>query len=1084
MLTYCSAPLTPRFCPDELPVNSTPLDTFDVFSTVRMNRPLLALLLAVAPAAGATPALPARTQGLTTAAVRGTVRISDGSDPSGARVSVRNTATGFVVEAEARNGRFLIQGLEVGGPYSVTVRRIGVRPERRDIGFLSLGQPYELNLVLEPAAVQLDTLTVAATAFPRSNSHGGTATSISDSVLHHLPSLNRDLYDFVRLVPQISSRIGGLTGFSGGGVGFRFNHFLTNGVPERSLAGNQPPEFAGAKSLPFEAVGEYQVLLAPFDVRYGDFAGAAINTVTRAGANQFHGSLFGQFRNDALARDDALPYEQALFGTSLSGPLVRDRAHFLIAAELQRLTSPMQGPFVGSVSQPAPVRESDLARLDGIMRSYGLEAGSGGAVRNRNPLRNVFARLDAAFPRVNSRAGLWLSDAAADNLSFARGSRDTVFALSSSASTSEVRGRTVALQAHTALARGGGGHNEFFISQRASRLSPAPEVFQPIVNVAVPDTAGGVISVSTGTPSQAQGAPIASWTVNLRDNLTLPLGRSHVASFGVEAEWFRLEPGGLLNTFGTWRFLSLDSLASGLASRFDMARDLGGAGTPLTGAQYSAYAGDQWQLGERLSLTLGLRADVLDLAERPPYNSAVDSIFGRRTDQLPGARVHLSPRAGFTWNPDGGGRNQVRGGVGIFTGRLPLAWIHVPLRTYGFGTGILSCGTTPNDRGPPPPFDPDPFSPPTACAGGAGGTPAGDVELVDPELRLARTLRGVLAWDRWLAGEVLATAEVLLTRNLSDYVFVNLNLVGPQSVGAHGRTLHGTIDATGRASPALHTTSFPSVIDLRNVSANHSVQLSARLEKRFSAGLAATAAYTWSRVRDVQTPLRVNFRGLTNWSSRAVSGRHEDLSAGISLNDIPHRIVLAGTWRAPWRRWTTELSLLYVGESGSPFTYLSFGTRPLGDLNADGSAVNDPIYVPLDATDPGEIAFSDPAQAVAYEQFIQNSPCLRKQRGRIMERNSCREPWSNTTVVSLRQRIPVGAPGVEAQLDVFNLLNLLNGGWGIRRAAAPALLQHAGQAPGPAGTTVPLFRFTVDSPFDVVPAESTFQLQLGLAYRF
>ena len=245
------------------------------------------------------------------------------------------------------------------------------------------------------------------------------------------------------------------------------------------------------------------------------------------------------------------------------------------------------------------------------------------------------------------------------------------------------------------------------------------------------------------------------------------------------------------------------------------------------------------------------------------------------------------------------------------------AWIHTPVRTYGFGSGILRCGQVSGSQGPVPAFQPDPLQPPAACAGGGNGTLAGDVELLDPRLRMARTLRMVLAWDHRLGGDLLATAEALYTRNLSDFMFVNLNLVGPQSTDGQGRTLYGTIAAAGQAAPARRTTSFLSVIDLQNISANHAIQLAARLEKRFAGGVGALASYTWSRVRDVQTPLRVNNRGVINWSSRAVSGLHEDRSTGISLNDIPHRIVLAGTWRAPWQRWTTELSLLYVGESGA-----------------------------------------------------------------------------------------------------------------------------------------------------------------------
>jgi hypothetical protein len=1063
--------------------------------------------------ADAVAMVPTIGQGVTTAAVRGTVRMSDGSDPDGARVSVRNTATGFEFEAEVRRGRFLVQGLEVGGPYTVTLRRIGAQPEQRTIGFLSLGEPYELQLVLHPAPLVLDSLVTTATRanrFPSSNAHGGTASSMGDSLIHHLPSLNRNLYDFVRLVPQISTKVGlAAGGISGGGVGFRLNNFLTNGVPERSLAGNQPPEFAGGKSLPLEAVAEYQVLLAPFDVRYGDFAGATVNTVTRSGTNQLLGSVFARFRNDALARSgQATPYEQELFGFSLSGPIARDRVHFLVASEFQRLTSPMQGPYLGQPAgstEAVPVRAEDLARFETIMRGYGLTAGSGGAVENRNPVRNLFARLDAALPSVNTRAVFWVSDAQAENLQFARTARDPIFPLSTQASRSGGGTQAAALQLHTALRRRGGGHNELFVSGRAAEFGATSDVRQPIVAVAVPAaTGGGLISLISGTADIAQAGNTHYRSFDLRDNLTLPLGGSHLANVGVEAEWFRIRPEGLASSFGTWTFPSLDALEAGLAERFEVTRDFGSGSTALTGAQYAAYGGDQWQPTDHLTLTLGLRADRLDLTGHAPYNRAVDSIFGRRTDQSPNARVEVSPRVGLTWTPGGTGRDQIRGGLGIFTGRPPLAWFHLPLQAYGFGTGILRCGQRQGDQGPPPAFVPDPLAPPTACVGGGTGTPLGDVELVDRQLRMARTLRGVVAWDHWLPGGLLATGELLVTRNLSDFMFVNLNLAGPQSVDQRGRTLYGTVAPSGRATPVLRDSRFPGVVEIQNVSVNHSIQASARFEKRFSSGIAAMASYSWSRVRDGQTPLRVNNRGIVNWSSRALSGRHDDLSAGVSLNDVPHRIVVAGTWRAPWSRWTTEVSVLYVGESGSPFTYLTFGTRAgLGDLNADGSSANDPIYVPRNASDPTEIGFtgrsSDPladsssaaqasrvaAQQVAFDQFIDASPCLNRQRGRILERNSCREPWSHTSVLSIHQRMAVVPRGLELELDLFNPLNLVRRSWGLRRVAQPALLEHVGQTIGPGGTSEPVFRFSqTGSPWTIVRAESAFQLQFGVTYRF
>jgi len=227
------------------------------------------------------------------------------------------------------------------------------------------------------------------------------------------------------------------------------------------------------------------------------------------------------------------------------------------------------------------------------------------------------------------------------------------------------------------------------------------------------------------------------------------------------------------------------------------------------------------------------------------------------------------------------------------------------------------------------------------------------------------------------------------------------------------------------------------------------------------------------------------------------------LTPGISSNDVPHRIVATGSYVAPWSRAKTAISFYYVGESGRPFTYTAFGTLRRGDLNADGSNANDPIYVPRNALDTSEILFTgistspgadnsaaaqsmrEGTQRVKFENFIERMRCLRRQRGRILQRNSCREPWSNTTIGSIRQSIPVRAQAVDLQLDVFNVLNLMNRQWGRYRQAAPALLEHVGQSGLAGQATRPIFRFDPGpSVWTTLPAESAFQLQLAVRYRF
>ncbi len=1052
-------------------------------------------------------------QGGTTAAIRGQVRTADGTTPDGARVRVVHAASGFVVQGEVRHGRFLIQGLEVGGPYTIQVRHIGFHPAAREQLHLSLGAELEIQFELQPVALQLDSIPVVAAPFPLANAHGGTATTVADSLLHRLPSLNRNLYDFARLAPQVSTRISfAAGGLSGAGMGFRLNSFLVNGVPQRSVGGQVPPEFSGGKSVPLEAVREYQVLVAPFDVRYGDFAGALVNAVTRSGTNQFHGSVFAHGRSDALARPDGAiaraPYQRAQYGFSVGGPVLRDRLHFFIAPEFQHLTSPAPGPYLGQpagAGAPVPVAAADLSRLATIMRTHGLTAGSGGPVENRNPLRSLFARVDLALPAWNSRAIAWVNETQGDNLTFSRPATGA-FPLTTNQVTQASTGWNVALQLLTALPRAGGGQNEFLLAYRNARGRLHPDVRQPLVSVAVPGTSGGVTTLVTGTPVQAHGGGQGYHAMHLRNDLALPLGPRHTVSLGVDAERFRIERAGVSNAYGSWTFASLDSLGLGIADRFEVARDFGSAEVPLVGAHLATHAGTRWQVSERVTVTMGLRAEWLLLDGRAPYNPAVDSIFSRRTDAPSPRQVHLSPRLGFTWDPSGSGRDQVRGGLGVFTGRPPLAWLHAARVSHGTGIGVLRCGRLPTDLGPPPPFTTDFRTPPGSCANGQGLTtaPRGEVDLLDGGGLLVHALRGVLAWDRRLSGDWLATLELVATRSLAEFAFVNLNLAGPQGTDRHGRVLYGTIGPTGLATPSLRS-NFAEVIELQRTAELRAHQASLRLARQFRNGAAVTAHYTHTRVRDTQTPLRVNVAGLVNWSSRAVSGRHDDLAAGISLNDIPHRLVVAGTWRAPWPRWATEFSFQYVGESGGPFTYLAWGAvRGRGDLNADGSNQNDPIHVPRDAADPDEIRFvaftrqltlpdgttrtdtvTAERQATDFEALIEETPCLARQRGRILARNSCREPWAHTTIASVRQAVPLGGRTLEIQLDLFNVLNLLRRDWGQYRLAVPSLLEHVAQTPESPAPSQPVFRFNPEAPrWTALPAESEFQFQLALRYRF
>ena len=1043
-------------------------------------------------------------QAVTTAEIRGTVRGSNGAAADDATVRVTNRSTGVTVDARVRHGRFLVPGLEVGGPYVVVVRRLGFAPQQRDGLFLSLDPPLELHFVLLPPATEIDTVRVTGNADEGlARERTGAGSTISDSLLHRLPSMNRDMYDFVRLVPQVSTRVGlAGGGLTGGGVNTRFNNFLVDGTSDRN-SNNSSLSFGGGKSIPIDAVKEYQVLLAPFDVRYGDFAGALVNAITKGGTNDAHGSVFGYLRDDRLFRP-GVPYDREQYGFTVGGPIIRDRLHFFLAPEIQRLTAPSNGPYLGqpaAASPPLPVAASDVARFADILHAYGLAAGSGGVVQNSSPLRNLFARVDLALPAWNSRL------TATDNYvrtftdGFSRSARDT-FYLESYQLTTAFASRISAVQLHTNLR--GGGYNHLISVYKRGWSEWIPASRQPVVQVIVQGVRASGAILKTGTAEQGQGLSGDSWSAMVSDDLTLPVGAAHEVTVGAQVEPARLERRGLSGSYGTWTFSSLNAFNSGSPTRYDIKQDSGAASIPMGVTSYAAYAGDRWRVGERLSVTIGLRADGLLVSGHAPYNLDIDTTFVRRTDRMPARRPFWSPRVGFNWDVGNTRRDIVRGGVGVFTGRPPLSWEHSALYSYGTGSGNLHCGP---GTGTPPDFVADYRAAPTACKDGQRASP-GDVDLLDPNLRMAQSARASLAYERRLPWDLVATVEGLATRNISDFLFVNLNLKAPQpqDTDGHGRVMYGTVSpGSGTSSPSLRRKEYSEVIDLTNDSRNRSYDVSARLQKRFSRSSEVTASYTYSHARDTQLPIRVNLSGIVNWSSgRVVSGRHDDLSPTTSLYDLPHRVVVAATYAAPWRRWGTDFSMYYVGESGSPFTDIAKGIGSRGDLNADG-AKNDPIYIPRSAMDSSEIQFSDVsdstaadtsagarAQRIARQQsaldkLIDATPCLRRQRGQIMARNSCRQPWSHTTIASVRQSLS-STPGhaLSAQLDVYNVLNLLNARWGHQyQTGDNGLLEQVGESLGLGPNSHPIFRYDTTSPqWFTLATESAYQIQLSVRYSF
>lgn len=1059
------------------------------------KRPLISLTALVAFIAGVASF--ANAQGVTTGALSGAVTDASGAPVVGAQVQVVNRSTGARVNGTTRdNGFYTALGLEVGGPYTVTVRRIGFQPAQRDNITVSLGQTATADFQLNAQTATLSGVTVTGSADDAviSPTKTGVSTTISDSTLRRLPSLNRGFTDFVILTPQVSTSSNGL---SGGGVNNRFNQIKIDGTSETDLFGlgstGQAGGQAGGKSIGIESVKEYQILLSPFDVRQGNFAGLLINAVTKSGTNDFHGSAYVYGRNQSLTRTQTYisDFSQEQYGFSLGGPIIRDKVLFFVNPEFQRRRAPANGYYLGAPG--SNLSPATVDRFTSLLQGYGIAGGSAGQITNQNPLTNIFGRLDFHLPWSTT---LVLRDnyGEATEDVFSRGSIGSTpsFPLSSNGFQFLSKKNNVGAQLRTNLASG--GFNELLVSYTNIRDRRAPTGTGPQVTADVT----GEASLAAGAERSSQANQLDQDITEVTDNFTYPIG-SHSITVGAQGTAYKVRNLFAQNSFGVWTFGNLDSLAAGQARAYQVGVPQIGDGAVRFKAQtFAAYAEDLWTVSDRLNFTYGLRLDVPRFTDRPPTNPDILTNFGRNTSDIPSGNVQYSPRVGFNWDVTGDQRNQLRGGVGSFVGHPAYVWLSNAFQNSGLtGVSQLSCnlGTSGRPGDVIPPFNSATVkNPPTAC-GSKTAAAGGEIDLLSSDLRFPQDLRASLGYDRAIGHNLIATFEGLYTRGLYAPFYQNIALAGQQGVDANGRVMYGPAPF----APVLKVAGRTQVIDVSNQNNDYSYNLTAGLQRRFLNNWSGSIFYTFSQVRDAMS--LTSSTAYSNYRfGRRTAGLESSTAVGRSDFDQPHRIVAQGSYSFPTK---TDLSLVYIGASGTPYDYIYSS-----DLNGDGTSLNDPIYIPKDATDSKEIQFRDitnsdksvkytaAQQATAFQQFINDTPCLGNNRGQIIGRDACRTPWTNIMNLSVRQSLSAfRAQNLSLQLDVFNFLNLLNKSWGQQASSFSdvTLLQYVGLqnskgsliSGSGAAQTQPIFQFTPDQQkFNYNNIDSNYQLQLSVRYSF
>ncbi len=995
-------------------------------------------------------ALPLSAQSASTGGLRGRILDRDGTPVEAALVTLIHTRTGVASTAlSVADGRYTLRGQRPGGPYRVTVTRLGFREFTREDIELLLGQFVDLDVTLVPDAIEIEALVVEAEPDPEFNpGRIGISTLVTSEVLRELPTLTRNFLDFAALSPLVRTS---KEGVSVAGASYRFNTLNIDGALNQDVFGLSTNSIAGgragARVIPLEAVEQFQVEVAPFDIRQSGFTGGALNAVTKSGTNEFETSAFGFYRGSGLVGelviDDVSTVPElstARAGFTAGGPIRRDRAHFFIAGEWERVREPPSGFHVG---ESDPFRLSlvpdSVARMRSLLQQLGADPGTSASFSLENQLANLFARVDWKLGDRHD-AMLRYSFASADDDPDPNRLPDAAYEFSSGGS--EIRSRSHSAVARLVSSLGNRISNEFAANvQFLSDNETARSAFSQ-VEVSVDGKVGDhwvTRDVRAGADFFAQDNGLEQRIIQLSNNLSYDVG-THQLLFGAAGTWFNFDRRFVPGALGSYEFHSLEDLALNRPDRYEVTIPLTDQGAaPTFGVRELAlYAQDEWEAHDRLTLRAGARVDIPTFAGRPEANEELERELGIDVSRLPDNRLNYSVRAGLNWRPFEG--TQLRGGTGVFSGRPAFSWLANAFQNNGLAVTTILCR---GDQAPA--FDPSGPTP-TECVGGSGlGESPPIINYFDPDFRFPQDWRTTFAVDQRLPGGVVLSASWISNIALRQIFITNENLSpephpgGPEDGFGFGlRDVWGSpvtgndeqLWVGGRISDL-----FGPVLRVGNRDGNYSYAATMELRKDFGSALALRAGYSLTRSANLQDLLSIDVT--SNYATTPIGRHPNEPVSQRSRFDRPHKVVASARTRLLPRLGGTEVSMMYVGQSGVPYSYVYDG-----DLNGDGfngpraaRLANDLIYIPRASRELPSLIVSQ----ILWEGFLQEEECLREQWARILARNTCHTPWSHRLDLRVSQTVEVRTFKADLTLDMLNVLNFLNPSWGVVQVANPVV---------------------------------------------
>jgi len=965
-------------------------------------------------------------QGLTTGAISGTVSNEQGQGLAGVQVQITNRSTGYSSAAMTRdNGFYYVQGLAVGGPYTVRVRRLGFEPQERTGVQVTLSQSSRADFTLKAAAQQLESIvtTAAANEAEFSSTRQGVASVVLDTLIRRVPTIQRDFVDLVKLTPQVipGSATGG--GPSAAGGYNRLNNFTVDGANQNDRfnlgsTGGVPGGSTGGRIMSQEAVKEFQVLLSPTDVRYGNFAGMMVNAVTKSGTNELRGGATYTFRTPYMAADveqiRSSGFQIKQYGFHMGGPIIKDKLHFFVAPEFQDRTDPTSGSTVGTDSTLGPWVGTSTTRVDmdsvnlvrntlGALPGFGSpdKVGHADPFRRGNPLVNVMARIDWSINAAN-RAVFRILDNTAEQDEFSRNTnglssnitqQTSGIRLTSNAYTRESKNRSLATQVFTNLSNG--MSNEFLFGYNTLSDKRLVPVNAPEISVAVTPNGGTTPSaaITAGTERFSPGNDLQQKILEISDNFTIPF-QAHTITLGGRYEYtdiYNYFLSGAGN--GAYRFNTLADLVAGTPSGYAFSYANGGdIAAKFKANQISAYVQDLWNVTPRIAITAGVRVDAPSFIDTPKQNDQITNISGAagsaaattytydgrtvalreiRTDYIPKTQLLWSPRVGVNWDVTGRQTTQVRANAGIFTGNTPYILIGNAFSNTGLGGVTVGC-----PAGQVPAFTTDVANLPKSCAGQPAPTPGNagtiGINVTDPNFKYPQNFTTTFGVDHWLPGGIIGTLEFLYRKEINALYVRDLNLKGPRLVGGNvyrdpnGRVLYAdTITVSGTGTVTVTNTTQKRILQTgvppTTVGFSEGAIELTNAKAGWNSAVTGQLRKRFNRAFEATAAYTYNqsrdVQSLT--SDRAISNwRFGRQFSGYEYDPNDAQV---SNFQRPHRfitygTWTAPWR---KNQTDVTFYFEAISGAAItyvtnNDINGDGVGGNDPIYVPRNAADPAE----------------------------------------------------------------------------------------------------------------------------------